>query len=1317
MSKINASEDDNQDSESQVDFANFTIFNDHNGNEELSNDTQETVDANFDSLKLSQKPNLSVLGLDSSLITNIMKRMKGKDSKQQVDRELTEETGKKPGEDANSIIDESLVTQKIHENAKLSVSQLTPTLTLGSTEKIAESVTNTETQAIKKTGTLPQTEQVITQTLALEAEPSSTKNVSQINFNVDPTLKLDSDNEIPQSGTTILKTQVTTQRVLAASSLKNEPTTQIIPRTQALNQNTGLGVDATIPIESNGEKLDGGEDDDDDDDDIITAHRRKAALTQIDDGANSTNVEDKTYETLGVPLEKYKHMTREEKINLRIAEKKKERDAKEKEKERHRAEENAKEAENSNEHSKAIDIKSVELSSKKSKRKTNPQMEKLADAVKQNALIRSSGLIIRKSNKSKFTSSKLLAAFESSSDEEEKDEKVFSETNKQTPDSSPKLADQNVTVKQEDTDKLYFVGTTEGNKSDVHIPLGSYREHILEESGQGKMVDLDSDGEDDDDGGGDIDEEPSVIDKKKLFDVKRMFSQKLKRKREHKKTIKDLLRQETLKQMAKLNKERQKRMTPGQKQDATNEKEIMEMMQQEVERNKRLAKIEQEKERRAKMILEGKLPIEEEMDESEIEDEEEEGDEEEDDDISAKERQEEQAGSDSDEGDEKDALNGSASEISFQIPDASAIKTNAASSMLADLFDQSTASNKSFEGVQGVDILKKLQGADSNTTAQNSTLISKDNDEFKDNSMASEWMDNSAVSNATFTDIKDSKEDFSKIETGLESQVVQEKKKILDSQNFLPETQVDDDDLATQPVAKEEEDLPIQPLAEDADVGDDDGDEDVRVHARKRVLKAVQKDTKEHAEEEESNDDDDEIVYEDEETRQRRVELIKAARRRAIERENEQRKAFKEAGMGEMMENEAVESDDEWQGIGGADGEDPDAENSEDEKILDDASKIVVDEDKIRADLAKHDIEADDQMVKKIYTDLKTGAFRKRRAHDGAYELDLSDDEDEYMRQFYEHRRQEYLEKQYMKDANLRKLAKSESSRAFYDTIASDSMRTASVRFEDSVDEVESAIDNPFEDGVKEKEADGKNDGIRKRPLDSLHSGDGEDEDEDVLIRPKKRRKLTVNQVRSMISFLEEDEDRGEGVISDFSGDEQDSMDDDDDGAAEIRYIKKHMKVKIPRKLVGPSEESKKASKRNASNSKVISLDDEGGSTQPIDDNEDGLDLEESGIGLLAARTHSLASSFRKGKKKKARYSTTTGHEVHEVHVVVGSKPAAHSTGSVSSLTARRSFAMESLQLKNGKAAKIARSLKSVRHTETMMKIYKSMSSFDDGWQ
>lgn len=304
-----------------------------------------------------------------------------------------------------------------------------------------------------------------------------------------------------------------------------------------------------------------------------------------------------------------------------------------------------------------------------------------------------------------------------------------------------------------------------------------------------------------------------------------------------------------------------------------------------------------------------------------------------------------------------------------------------------------------------------------------------------------------------------------------------------------------------------------------------------------------------------------------------------------------------------------------------------------------------------------------------------------------------------------------------MKDANLRKLAKSESSRAFYDTIASDSMRTASVRFEDSVDEVESAIDNPFEDGVKEKEADGKNDGIRKRPLDSLHSGDGEDEDEDVLIRPKKRRKLTVNQVRSMISFLEEDEDRGEGVISDFSGDEQDSMDDDDDGAAEIRYIKKHMKVKIPRKLVGPSEESKKASKRNASNSKVISLDDEGGSTQPIDDNEDGLDLEESGIGLLAARTHSLASSFRKGKKKKARYSTTTGHEVHEVHVVVGSKPAAHSTGSVSSLTARRSFAMESLQLKNGKAAKIARSLKSVRHTETMMKIYKSMSSFDDGWQ
>ncbi|QOU21618.1 hypothetical protein BRETT_001343 [Brettanomyces bruxellensis] len=1316
MSEISVHEDDDPDSESQVDFASFTIFKNNNSKDELLSDTQKT---NEDSLKLTQKPNLSVLGLDSSLITNIMKRMKGShESTQQVGEKKEKASDKL---EKNDDDDQPLYTQRINESAKPGATQLKPTLSLGSTERIEESSRGLETEPIEETVTIPQTatipqiDETITQTLALETEPGSTQKATQTNISMHSTLRLDSNQEASSSSTTqvIPKTQATTQKIASGLSLKNQLTAQVIPKTQFLSQS----VKATVPIESNetiGEEVEnedgnGVQDEDvDEDEEIVTTHRRKGALTQLGDDSKSANVKDKTFEALGVPLEKYKRMTREEKINLRLAEKKKDREAKEKKK--HKMSQEVSETKKDNKHAKAIDIKSVELTSKKSRRKTNPEMKKLANAVKQNALIRSSGLIIRKSDKTKFTPGKLLAAFESSSDEEEKDEKVFSEANKETPESSPKLVDQNVTVRPEKTDKVYFVGKAGGKKSDIHIPLGSYREHILEESGQEKMVDLDSDDDNDDD----IDQEPSATDKKRLFDLKRMLSQKLTRKRERKKTIKDLLRQETLKQMIKLNKERQKRTTSGQKEDAANQKEIMEMMQQELERNKRLAKVEQEKERRNKMILQGKLPVEEELDESEIEDEEEDEDEDEN-----KEKQEEsEDGAENQkntESDDESNSNHAASEISFQIPDASAIKANKASSMLADLFDQSTTSNKSFEGVQGVDVLRKLQDVDSNVSAHNSTLMSKDSEQFKDDSTTSEWMDNSVVNNVSFADIRDSKQDISKIDTGLESQVVQEKKKILDSQNFLPETQVDEADMATQPVA----------------VDDDDDDEKVHVSGRKRVLKAAQQDIKgdenKDVNENENygdDDDDDEIVYEDDETRKKRVELINAARRRAIERENKQRRAFKEAGMGEMMENEAVESDDEWQGIGGADGEDPEVENSEDEKILDDASKIVVDKDKIRADLAKHDIKADDEMVKKIYTDLKTGAFRRRRARDGAYELELSDDEDEYMRQFYEHRRQEYLEKQYMKDANLRKLAKSQSSRAFYDTIASDSIRSASIKFEDSVDEVESPVDNPFEDNGKdknesvsggEKDGNGKKDGLFTKEGGNSRedsSGDhGEDDDDDILIRPKKRRKLTVNQVRSMISFLDEDEDQGEGILDGLSGDEKDML--DDDGAAEIKYIKKHMRVKIPRKLVGRAEKNQKAATGESSKSNVISLEDGGESIQPISDDE----LEDAGVGLLAARTHSLASSFRKGKKKKARYSTTTGHEVHEVHVIVGSKPVAHSTGSVSSLTARRSFAMEKIQLKNGKAAKIAKSLKSVRHTETMMKIYKSMSSFDDGWQ
>ena len=152
MSEINVHEDDDPDSESQVDFASFTIFKNNNSKDELLSDTQKT---NEDSLKLTQKPNLSVLGLDSSLITNIMKRMKGNHESTQQVGEKTEKASDKL--EKNDDDDQPLYTQKINESAKPSATQLKPTLSLGSTEKIDDSSRGLETEPIEETVTISQT--------------------------------------------------------------------------------------------------------------------------------------------------------------------------------------------------------------------------------------------------------------------------------------------------------------------------------------------------------------------------------------------------------------------------------------------------------------------------------------------------------------------------------------------------------------------------------------------------------------------------------------------------------------------------------------------------------------------------------------------------------------------------------------------------------------------------------------------------------------------------------------------------------------------------------------------------------------------------------------------------------------------------------------------------------------------------------------------------------------------------------------------------------------------------------------------------------
>ncbi|QPG74243.1 hypothetical protein FOA43_001568 [Brettanomyces nanus] len=967
-----------------------------------------------------------------------------------------------------------------------------------------------------------------------------------------------------------------------------------------------------------------------DDDDIVVKHRRLVQIPEVEEDDSQDPEAD-------ISIENYKNMTREQKIEARIHQKEMLREK--------AAQKQLDEAKLKEEEDKTAGVPTVVTHVHKSKK--TAELEKLADAVKQNELIRKSNYVVRKSDKSKFAPAKLLEKFNMDSDSSgNEEERLFSNDNHMTPLSSPKEI-------------------SKPEKPRFSLPLGKYTEKLRQEADNKKMmICLDSETEDS------ASESPmeAQVDKKKVFDMKRRMSRKRKGLKPKKKTIKNLIREETLKQMKKFVKERRERDMPEQKQNVSDEKEIMKMMKEESERNKMIAQREREKEERTKMILEGNLPIDDELDESE--DENEEADEEEE-----EEEEEDPPEENVSVTNETQVTTGNESHISFQPENGSVNHFKDMKMSFSDMFDQTLPQNKSFDGLKGVEVVRKLQ------SIQNKTGDTPDVS-FRDDSNTSDWLGSKAnISNVSFSIIEP---EAPVTETKEESQLVEEKKRLLDSQNFLPKTQADDDE-------------------DSQDEGSDEGDGDERdgeinngVGLRRRKLREASAINLEEGKDIVSSDNDEEVVYEDDETRKLRLMRMEEAKRGEKERMHALHLEFKEAGMAEILENEAVESEDEWQGIGGADGERSDQENSEDEKMLDDSTKIVVDEDRIRANLAQHDIQADDEMVKKIYRDLKTGAFRKRRAHDGAYELDLDDDEDDYMREFYEHRKKEYLQKQYQKDASLRQLSKNQSCRAFYETIATDSAKSSSFAFEDIMDEEEKKCDDPFRDDDEDE--------VAKQHKD-VGSNDESDDNEELLIRPKKKRRLTAAQVRSMISFLDDDENEG-GHEEEIPGLGS------DDGVEEIRYIKEHSRVKV-RQLVAPG---KKPMKKHSSKKDAMDLEstqETGGensgdtNTQPIDDDIDG------GMSLLASRERSVAASFRHQAKRNIRYSTTTGHEVHEVTVTVGSRPTMHTKGSVTVLAAHESYLKNEFQL-NSKAAKIRKTVESARTHSGLRRIYDSIEGFDE---
>ncbi|CCH58547.1 hypothetical protein TBLA_0A07570 [Henningerozyma blattae CBS 6284] len=185
---------------------------------------------------------------------------------------------------------------------------------------------------------------------------------------------------------------------------------------------------------------------------------------------------------------------------------------------------------------------------------------------------------------------------------------------------------------------------------------------------------------------------------------------------------------------------------------------------------------------------------------------------------------------------------------------------------------------------------------------------------------------------------------------------------------------------------------------------------------------------------ENSNNELNELEYKRHIKQELEKQKLKEAKKKAKLRE------LKKVGASKMFDMEAEESEDEWFGIGGADGEVSDEYDSEVEKLIDDYSRQDFNPDEIRNKLMNENKEMDIKMVNRILYDIKNGGFRKRNRNN--IDLELSDDEDDELRE-YRIKRREIMKKKRLEVTNTDKILKTSKSKAFFMSMVDDIVETS----------------------------------------------------------------------------------------------------------------------------------------------------------------------------------------------------------------------------------------------------------------------------------
>lgn len=290
-----------------------------------------------------------------------------------------------------------------------------------------------------------------------------------------------------------------------------------------------------------------------------------------------------------------------------------------------------------------------------------------------------------------------------------------------------------------------------------------------------------------------------------------------------------------------------------------------------------------------------------------------------------------------------------------------------------------------------------------------------------------------------------------------------------------------------------------QILSKEIDEEEDD-DDITPFSVRRGRKKMIELSTTQEAEA--VNDENDKSTEEDQENMKAQIKMYEDKIRRKELKMRKKRKELERKGIKNMVDGEAEESEDEWKGIGGVDGEVSDQANSEDEKMIDNNLFIDLKNDEIRNKFMQEYQIKDQKELEKLLDDIKNHRLSKRAAANDL-DIELSDEDDELLLAY---RRQKLKEQQerLLQNKKIQALSKDERAKAFF----------ASIQDEDSVIKIDDDEDEDEDNASVQELASAS-----KSTEGEEQSGEDEDSlDKEAPVKPIL--KIGEAFVHKQLSFL-----------------------------------------------------------------------------------------------------------------------------------------------------------------------------------------------------